>query len=787
MAVVIGVDGAGRTHRLRELAADAGDVVWIGSPAGSTVDLISRLEAIRASGSLVVVDDAHRLGGDELRSLAAAAGSGVPMVISRRPTIDRPELAALDEVAAELGGVEVLEPLGADVAAGLVERITGHHPSTDRVESILAAAAGLPVIVAHVAAVPPGTVSPALAARVQRRLAVAGPAITRVSRVMALRLDLPDDVLADAAGIPPAELATAMRRLRDEGMLVPGADEMIPAVADAVLADVSPTERRRVHEAIARALLAAGADPLVTAVQLRAAGAMVPMAADVYRMAGERLRFEDPRAALEWFDEAARAGGEAASMAAGRAEAAALLGRPVDLGAQPSAEADAVRLVLVAGALEAHGGRSGRAAETLLSGGVVGAVIAVPALVATGRLSEAREVVRQSPAPSALCRFAEAALAAVDPAAAVPLFIEAAEAVEYQGSPIVLPDTPHALGALVAVTAGDASTAEHLIERALVSGVGGPVATERHRLLRSWVRMRAGRYDAALAETRRPASRVMTDRDRILWAAVTAGIARRSGDIATLRDSWALAEPALARREVDLFHIEVVEELLVAAARLGQMHRAVPLLVAAGGIVERLGGPASWSAAVGWALLQMSVAADDLNEVGAAAQRLQAIERAGAGGTGARTRALAAAAGCWVQILDGDVRHDAVLAAADALTVAELPWEGSRLAGQAAIRTSDPAVARRLLERARSVVLADPAGDSPKSGTDLLSAREVEIGRLVLDGRTHREIGAQLYISPKTVEHHVARIRTKLGAGTRAEFVATLREVLDRNVEDSGI
>jgi len=54
----------------------------------------------------------------------------------------------------------------------------------------------------------------------------------------------------------------------------------------------------------------------------------------------------------------------------------------------------------------------------------------------------------------------------------------------------------------------------------------------------------------------------------------------------------------------------------------------------------------------------------------------------------------------------------------------------------------------------------------------------VTVARLVLAGSTHREIGAQLYIAPKTVEHHVARIRSKLGAGTRAELLAMLREML---------
>jgi DNA-binding CsgD family transcriptional regulator len=495
----------------------------------------------------------------------------------------------------------------------------------------------------------------------------------------------------------------------------------------------------------------------------------------------------EPEAALEWFDEAARSGAEPASTTAGRAEAAALLGRPVDVSTRPSAAADAVRLVLVAGALEAHGGRTGRAADTLLTGGALGPVMAVPPLVATGRLTEAAEAIDRSDAPPALRRLAEAAVAAVDPVAAVPLMIEAAEAAEHPAPSIVFPDTPHALGALVAVTAGDAGTAERLLDRALASGVGGPVATDRHRLLLSWVRMRAGRYDTALSEARRSTGRPTTDRDRVLSAAVVAGIARRSGDIASLRESWGLAEPVLARRAVDLFHIEVVEELLVAAARLGQIRRATPLLDAADEIVDRLGRPAPWSAAIGWAQLQMAVADDDVNGVGAAAERLRTIAGAGADRIGVRIRAMDAAAQCWARMLDDDVRHDAVLAAADALSEAQLPWEGSRLAGQAAIRTSDSAAARRLLERARGAVPTEPAVDLSGGSMKPLSGREVEIGRLVLEGRTHREIGAQLYISPKTVEHHVARIRTKLGATTRAEFVAVLREVLDTHSEGPGI
>jgi DNA-binding NarL/FixJ family response regulator len=143
------------------------------------------------------------------------------------------------------------------------------------------------------------------------------------------------------------------------------------------------------------------------------------------------------------------------------------------------------------------------------------------------------------------------------------------------------------------------------------------------------------------------------------------------------------------------------------------------------------------------------------------------------------------AAGHWAAVLAGRVDADGVLAAAQRLAAVELPWEASRLTGQAAIRTTDPSAARRLLERARELSNPDPtavAAPAPaRSDARLagLSEREVEVARLVLAGATHRDIGGQLYISPKTVEHHVARIKAKLGATTRAEFVAALRDVLD--------
>jgi DNA-binding NarL/FixJ family response regulator len=54
----------------------------------------------------------------------------------------------------------------------------------------------------------------------------------------------------------------------------------------------------------------------------------------------------------------------------------------------------------------------------------------------------------------------------------------------------------------------------------------------------------------------------------------------------------------------------------------------------------------------------------------------------------------------------------------------------------------------------------------------LLSKREREVLRLLGEGLTNREIGARLYISPKTAEHHVSRVYAKIGVSTRAEAAA---------------
>jgi len=52
---------------------------------------------------------------------------------------------------------------------------------------------------------------------------------------------------------------------------------------------------------------------------------------------------------------------------------------------------------------------------------------------------------------------------------------------------------------------------------------------------------------------------------------------------------------------------------------------------------------------------------------------------------------------------------------------------------------------------------------------DGLSHREVEVLRLISGGKTDREIAEELFISVRTVGHHVSRILNKTGAANRTE------------------
>ena len=114
-----------------------------------------------------------------------------------------------------------------------------------------------------------------------------------------------------------------------------------------------------------------------------------------------------------------------------------------------------------------------------------------------------------------------------------------------------------------------------------------------------------------------------------------------------------------------------------------------------------------------------------------------------------------------------------VLAAADvyqALTQ-QRPHRSAHSADAAADHLAEEGKAGRLDPEAVDAVLA-AAGHAARALRRAwpggLSEREVDVLRLVARGQSTREIARELVISPKTADHHVQHIYTKIGVSTRA-------------------
>ena len=102
--------------------------------------------------------------------------------------------------------------------------------------------------------------------------------------------------------------------------------------------------------------------------------------------------------------------------------------------------------------------------------------------------------------------------------------------------------------------------------------------------------------------------------------------------------------------------------------------------------------------------------------------------------------------------------------------------EGRRVGARDQLRTAHEMFSRfgaeAFAERARRELLA--TGETARRRTEetreVLTPQEAQIARLAADGQTNPEIGAQLFISPRTVEYHLRKVFPKLDISSRKEL-----------------
>jgi DNA-binding CsgD family transcriptional regulator len=130
-----------------------------------------------------------------------------------------------------------------------------------------------------------------------------------------------------------------------------------------------------------------------------------------------------------------------------------------------------------------------------------------------------------------------------------------------------------------------------------------------------------------------------------------------------------------------------------------------------------------------------------------------------------------AAAECWRAIGD---RYQVALCLGDS----EDPTALSEALGIAEELGAER-LAPRLRRRLRALGLSVPRGPRPSTRANPvgLTSRQLEILALVGTGATNAEIARMLFLTPKTVEHHVGAVLGKLRVTTRAAAVARAHEL----------
>ncbi|GAB3838464.1 hypothetical protein GCM10029963_04560 [Micromonospora andamanensis] len=512
---VTGPDGHGRTTYLQELAgryARAGVTTRTEVPA--TDDACD-------PDAVLLIDDAHLLDDDRLRTLRRlVADRRHRIAVSYRPWPRPAALVELTDTLRREGRQLLLTPFTRARTAAYLAAVPRLGRRPELVDFVHTQTGGVPRHVGwlvdglrehETAGVPTEPPRQALL-HLGPDLEHLASDVRRLLIALAAGVPLPTEALRPLLNREPAGIDDLVAEARAAGLL--SADgRPTPLVGRAVTALSPAADRTAVWHLLSELALSRGAPVLPLVRSLLAAGVAGDCPAATLEAAAEEALGGEPALAAELF----AAAGAAGRPTGGRQAVAAALAGDLDLAlrladrllttATPAGRAEAA---LVAATALAHRGQTDRSVELYRwSGGASAHAFAVVGALATGRPSDHPEPTQDSPPtlPAGAARLMAAGVRESvhgTPSAALSTLVQAAALLEPDGRAVLLPDSPAALAALTAVHCGELDIAERVLDRALASGIGGPLLTGRHRLLRAWILMARGGSPPPVSSSPRP-------------------------------------------------------------------------------------------------------------------------------------------------------------------------------------------------------------------------------------------------------------------------------------------
>ncbi|CAH0223721.1 LuxR C-terminal-related transcriptional regulator [Microbacterium sp. Bi121] len=794
-ATLIGNAGSGKSASLRHLRRMLLD-------RGLSAELLSSpdpaLIGRTPPETVLLVDDAHLLDDEQLASLRERADdASTALIVAARPWPSPESLRGIARTLERTGSSVVLGHVSpSDLIPHLEADATAMRDAC--LQHILQSTGGVTWLVVEALSHHDelDCIDDDAHAELQRTLAET--VLHRLDTIdSAHRSTVQALCLRSAQHVPSAETDDAVRCGHAEGLLL-RSGRPVPLVLSAVRASLPA---RRLAE-LSGSITVTDAESDGQGVIALAEEIGSEAVADALVRHGDRMLDTDPARAEEAYREAILCGTVPSALAARRAAGAWARGELDDAiaiadEATPDARAvDAGPLTDVAA-----GVWSARAMMTQADAvyracppqNAVSAVLATVAAVAVGSAS-ASPAAGVDGAPSTLSvammllrRGIQASIAGDASDAVLADVVRSAEMYTSSRATGAVPELPAVIAAVIALNAGATATARTVVDDAIRGAHGGSWAAPRLLLWRAWIAVQRARPADARADLARAYELApsMSARDDLLAHAVRVAIARRYEDASGAEEAWRHARGSVLRAEIDLFLLHPLSELISSATRAGDAARVEQHFAHALAITAGIGDPPLWIAHLRWAGIQQGIL------LGSPAHLTPHAKALVAASTGSRVAAVMARAGrVWTSVLGGTVDPAAVEAAAEGLASIGLKWDGARLAGHGAARTEDRKIAARLLACARELhpteaarkaseaAAADDQGETRTSQEELLSDREIEVARLVLQGKTYAEIGEAIFISPRTAEHHIAHIRNRLGATSRSEVLAKLRQLI---------